>query len=157
MNEAPPQAATTQTFRNGPAHEHFLSAVRALAEFRFLQLPGYQILGNWLVPPSTDDLGNDGFRSLLPALYTPSPRRNNFKLSVNLAANGELYITPEQDTSIALEPVNTAQPPMDGTPIFLSPSGQRVEFLSLLPSNSTNFVCSARKFDQPPASRQHSR
>ena len=135
MNEAPPQAPTTQTFRNGPAHQHFLSAVRALAEFRFLQIPGYHILGNWLVPPSTDDLYDDGFRSLLPALYTPSPRCNNFKLNVNLAANGDLYITPERDSSIALQPINTAQPPIDGTPIFLSPSGQRVEFLSLLPSN----------------------
>jgi hypothetical protein len=135
MNEAPPQAATAQTFRNGPAHEHFLSAVRALTEFRLLQIPGYQILGNWLVPPTTDDFNDDGFRSLLPALCTPSPRRNAFKLSVNLAANGELYITPEQNTAIALQPVNTAQPPMDGTLIFLSPSGQRVEFISILPSN----------------------
>lgn len=134
MNEPPIQSVSTPTFRNGPAHEHFLSAVRALVELRFLQLPGYQILGNWLVPPATDELGSDGFRSLLPALHTPSPRRDNFKLSVNLSANGELYITPERDTSISLLPVNTAQPPAEGTLLFISPSGQRAEFLSLLPS-----------------------
>ena len=135
MNESPPQSATTQTLRNGAAHEQFLSSVRALAEFRFLRLPGYAILGSWLVPPSKDDLGNDDLRSLLPALHKPCPRRHIFRLSVNLAANGELYITPERNAAVAVQPLNTAQPPTDGSLIFLSPSGHAAEFLSILPSS----------------------
>jgi len=134
LSETPAQSANTQTFRNGTAHDQFLASVRALAEYRFLQLHGYQILGNWIVPPPLDDGGSVGFQSLLPALDTPSPRRDVFKLSVNLAANGELFITPERKPDISLRPVNPAQPPSEGTLIFLSPSGQVAEFIALLPS-----------------------
>jgi hypothetical protein len=136
MTETPAQGATTQTIRNGPAHENFLSAVRALVEFAFLQIPGYQILGNWLIPPSTDDQGQEAFRLLLPSIYTPSPRQGIFKLNVNLSANGELYITPERNTSTLLQPINSTQPPPEGTLLFLSPSGTRAEFISVLPSTS---------------------
>jgi len=134
LSEIPAQSTNTQTFRNGTAHDQFLASVRALAEYRFLQLQGYQILGNWIVPPPPDDGGIDGFRSLLPALHTSSPRRDVFKLSVNLAANGELYLTPERNANIFLQLVNPAQPPMEGASIFLSPSGQVAEFVALLPS-----------------------
>ena len=136
LTETPAQSANTQTFRNWTAHDQFLASVRALAEFRFLQLPGYQILGNWIVPTPADDVGNDGFRSLLPTLHKPSPQRDVFKLSVNLAANGELYITPERTPNLFLQPVNPAQPPFEGTTIFLSPSGQIAEFIAFLPSTS---------------------
>jgi Mediator complex subunit 13 N-terminal len=136
MTETPAQGATTQTIRNGPAHENFLSAVRALVEFTFLQKPEYQILGNWLIPPSTDDQGQDGLRLLLPSIYTPSPCRGMFKLNVNLAANGELYIAPERNSSILLQRVNAVPPPAEGTLLFLSPSGTRAEFVSILPSTS---------------------
>jgi hypothetical protein len=134
LNE-PPQTTGSPTLRNGAAHEHFLSSVRALAEFRFLQLPGYAILGSWLVPPSLDDLYNDELRSLLPALHTPTPRRDIFRLSVNLGANGELYITPERNATVAIQPLITAQPPSEGTLVFLSPSGHAAEFISVLPSS----------------------
>ena len=134
LSETPAQSTNTQTFRNGTAHDEFLASVRALAEYRFLQLQGYQILGNWIVPPPPDDGGNDGFRSLLPALHTSSPRRPVFKLSVNLAANGELYITPQRNVNISLQPINPSQPPPEGASIFLSPSGQFAEFIALLPS-----------------------
>ena len=134
LSETPAQSTNTQTFRNGTAHDQFLASVRALAEYRFLQLPGYQILGNWIVPPPPDDGGIDGFRSLLPALHTSLPPHDVFKLSVNLAANGELYLTPERNANIVLQPVNPAQPPMEGASIFLSPSGQVAEFIALLPS-----------------------
>jgi len=136
MTETPAQGATTQTIRNGPAYENFLSALRALVEFTFLQKPGYRILGNWLIPPSTDDQGQDGFRLLLPCIYTPSPCRGMFKLNVNLAANGELYIAPERNTSTMLQPVSSLQPPAEGTLLFLSPSGTRAEFICILPSTS---------------------
>lgn len=108
--------------------------MRALIEFRFLQLPGYNILGSWLVPPSTDDNGNDGFRALLPALLPPSTQRDMFRLSVNLAANGDLYITPEGNADVSIQSLNVAQPPLEGSTVYLSPSGQSAEFLSILPS-----------------------
>lgn len=136
MTETPARGATTQTIRNGPAHENFLSAVRALVEFTFLQKAEYQILGNWLIPPSTDDQGQDGLRLLLPSIYTPSPCRGMFKLNVNLAASGELYIAPERNSSILLQRVNAVPPPVEGTLLFLSPSGARAEFVSILPSTS---------------------
>jgi len=136
MTETPAQGATIQTIRNGPAHENFLSAVRALVEFTFLQKHGYQILGHWLIPPSTDDQGQDGFRLLLPCIHTTSPCRGMFKLNVNLAANGQLYIAPERNASMPLQPVNSAQPPTEGTLLFLSPSGACSEFISILPSTS---------------------
>lgn len=135
LNESSSQTANTQNLRNGTAHEHFLASVRALAEFRFLQLPGYHILGCWLIPPSTDDICNDSFRSLLPTAYAPCPRRDLFKLRVNLAANGELYITPERNPSVSLLPINLIQPPPEGTVIYLSPSGCTAEFLSILGSS----------------------
>lgn len=134
LGETPPQSVNTQTLRNGAAHEQFLSSVRALIEFRFLQLPGYNILGNWLIPPPTDDLDNDEFRSLLPALQSPPLRRDIFKLSINLAANGKLYITPDCNPSLSLQPVNPAQLVPEDSALYISPSGQLVEFISLLPS-----------------------
>ena len=136
LDESPPQGGNPQNLRNGAAHEHFLSAVRALAEFQFLQLPGYSVLGKWLIPPSTDELGDDDFRSLLPALARPSTRREMFKLAVNLTATGDLYFTPECHAESGFLLLNAAQPPDEGSLIFLSPSGQASEFVSVLPSTS---------------------
>ena len=136
LDENPPQSANTQSLRNGAAHEHFLSAVRALAEFQFLQLPGYSVLGNWLIPPSTDDIGDDDFRSLLPALSSPLTRREMFKLAVNLTAGGDLYFAPVCHADNAFLILNAAQSPVEGTTIFLSPSGHAAEFVSVLPSTS---------------------
>jgi len=135
LDETPPQSATAQNLRNEVAHDQFLSAVRALIEFRFLQLSGYHILGSWIIPPSSDDFNNESFRSLLPALQSSSSRRDAFKINVNLTSNGDLYITPERHI-LFLQQVRPAQLPSEGTQILLSPSGETAEFLSLPASNS---------------------
>jgi MID domain of medPIWI len=113
-----------------------LSAIRALTEFYFLQLPGYSILGGWLVIPEEADVGNDDFRSLIPTLPIEPNRRDLFRMSVTLAANGDLYISPERNAAVSVRPVNTSKPPAEGTSILLSPSGKQVAFLSVLPSTS---------------------
>jgi hypothetical protein len=135
-NESPPQNGSTQSLRNGAAHGNFLHAVRNLATFNFLQLPGYGLLGSWLVAPAQVDIGSEEFHALLPALQSPVCGRSLFKLSVNLAANGDLYIAPERNISLSILELSISQLPPEGTTIFLSPSGRQAEFISLLPSTS---------------------
>ena len=110
--------------------------MRALTEYQFLQLPGYNILGGWLVAPAEVDAGNEELRTLLPALQSPSRGRDLFRLSVNLAANGDLYITPERNPNISVQDSSPGQAPLEGSTVFLSPSGKQAEFLSLLASTS---------------------
>ena len=59
-----------------------------------------------------------------------------FKLAVNLTANGDLYFAPEFNVERAFFLFNAAQPPVEGTLILLSPSGQAAEFVSVLPSTA---------------------
>ena len=114
--------------------------MRNLTEFNFLQLHGYSILGGWLVTPPEVDNVNADLRTLLPALQSPAHGRDLFRLSVNLAANGDLYIAPERKPNVFIQELNIAQLPPEGTTIFLSPSGKRAEFQSVLPSTSTSQI-----------------
>lgn len=89
-----------------------------------------------MVTPPEVDTGSEEFRALLPALRSPKSGRDLFKLNINLAANGDLYISPERNAHISVQELDLSQLPAEGTTIFLSPSGKQAEFLSVLPSIS---------------------